>query len=312
MSAGDVSLTPGASSYFSAPETRLDPNLFGPNERMRASVRTQITTTLYSFWRGRLSSPESWSALYLAGSGASYQWSADRSDGDGRPGDLDVLIAVDWVRFYMHQTDPWTRSSPEEWAEAINADLHAELWPRTANTVIGGHFYELTYYVNAATGPIQAILPYAAYDITSDTWTVRPDRHPVHPQNRADYAAVHDDYIAAQDLIARYDAAHEKVLAVHRRTPAHDANLLNAQTELSVVVRDAKALLDDIHGARNTAFSEHGEGYASNENFRWQFAKQNGVINALQVMTALGSLPPAISGLVDTDVLIKRAMRGRE
>lgn len=311
MSAGDLSLTPGASAYFQEPEAQLDPNLFGANDRMRAAVRSLITSTLYSFWRGKLSSPESWSTLYLAGSGASYQWSADRSESDGEPGDLDVLIAVDWPQFYAHQDDLFTRTSPEGWAEAINDILHVQLWPRTAETRIGSTTYELTYYLNPATGPIQVIHPYAAYNITEDKWAVRPDRHPVHPQSPADYAAVEDDRAAALDLVNRYDAAHEKVLAVHRRAPVSDAHLLNAQTELNIVVRDAKALFAEIHSARDDAFSERGEGYADNANFRWQSAKQNGVISALRIMTQLAALPPAISALIDTDVLVRRVMRGQ-
>jgi hypothetical protein len=312
MTSGDVSLTPGSSSYFSTPETYLDPNLFGANERLRAAVRSGIITTLYSFWRGKLSAPESWSTLYLAGSGASYQWAADRSEGDGKPGDLDVLVAIEWPKFYMHQPDPWIRESPEEWAADINAALHAQLWPRTAATHIGTGVYELTYYVNPATGPIQAIHPYAAYNITEDKWTVRPDRHPIHPQSPADYAAVQDDYAAVEALIDRYRTAHDQMLDVHRRSPVSEANALNHQTELNIVVRDAKALLNEIHGARNAAFSEYGEGYASNENFRWQSAKQNGVINALQIMAAVAALPPAVSALIDTDVLIHRALRGEQ
>lgn len=307
MSAGDVSLTPGASSYFSPPAAHLDPSLFGPNEHMRSSVRSLITTTLYSYWRGRLSSPESWSTLYLAGSGASYQWSADRSEGEGRPGDLDVLIAVDWVKFYMHQTDPWTRSSPEEWAEAINANLHAELWPRTANTRIGGMVYELTYYVNPATGPIGAILPYAAYNITEDKWAVHPDPHPDHPQ---DLAAPDADAEATRILLDRYDTAHQHLLAAYRGRP-DTPSILNAQTEMQIVARDARAMFDEIHSARNEAFSEVGDGYASNENYRWQRAKASGVINALQMMSTLGVLPAAIGVQADTDLLIHRALRDR-
>jgi hypothetical protein len=217
MTPDDVTLAPGASSYFSAPAAHLDPNLFGANERLRSSVRTLILSTLYSFWRGKLSEPQGWATLYLAGSGASYQWSADRSDGEGKPGDLDVLIAVEWEKFYLHQPDPWIRESPEQWAADINANLHAELWPRTANTRIGSSVYEMTYYVNPLTGPIQAIHPYAAYNITEDKWAVRPDPHPVHPQTKADYAAVVADRDATELLVRRYNLAHDQMLAVHRR-----------------------------------------------------------------------------------------------
>lgn len=304
---GDLSLTPGASSYFSAPASHLDPNLFGPNEHMRSSVRSLITTTLYSYWRGKLSSPESWSTLYLAGSGASYQWDADRSESAGEPGDLDVLVAVEWEKFYLHQPDPWTRESPEAWAADINADLHAQLWPRTANTRIGATVYELTYYVNPATGPIQAIHPYAAYNITEDRWAVRPDPHPAHPQ---DMSAPDPDAEATRILLDRYDTAHQHLLAAYRVRP-DTPSILNAQTELQIVARDARAMFDEIHGARNEAFSEVGEGYASNENYRWQRAKQSGVINALQMMSTLGVLPAAIGAQADTDLLIHRTLRDR-
>lgn len=288
-------LPPGASSYFSKPALGLDPNLFGPNERVRTSVHALILNTLFGYWRTApvaVAAPDAWAQLYLAGSGASYQWNADRSAG-GEPGDLDVLIAVDWELYYAHQTNDAVHFAPPEVvADALNEDLHTHLWPRTAHTRIGDTVYELTYYINPMTGPIQAIHPYAAYNLTLNRWAVHPDPHPVHPQVAADYEAVEDDRQAVAALARDYDRAFDAVVAAYNSAVGAPV-IVNAEASFAVLVGRASALLEEIHGARNDAFSEHGEGYADNANFRWQAAKANGTIAALRRMAGRGPNPTA-------------------
>lgn len=303
-----LAVTPGASGYFSEPSSRLDPNIFTVHDRVYTAVRARIVSTLYSYWRSKaLRAPEAWSALYIAGSGASYQWSADRSSGDGKPGDLDILIAVDWERFYLHCDSSMLHTPPDQLTDMLDEDLRANLWPRTAETRFGDAVYEMTFYINRDTGPIEAIHPYAAYDLSQDRWAVRPDPHPVHPQSSEDFFATVSDVQRTQLLVSRYNVAHAKFLDAYRRAANVGApQMVDAEAELRQIASAAGALFKDIHAARNDAFSEHGEGYASNENFRWQRAKAAGIIEPLKAMAEFSALPPAINALVDPAGLLTR------
>jgi hypothetical protein len=46
----------------------------------------------------------------------------------------------------------------------------------------------------------------------------------------------------------------------------------------------ALSLFEEIHSGRREAFGEQGHGYGDWHNFRWQHAKQSGVVQALNVI----------------------------
>ena len=70
-----------ATSYFSAPETELDPKLFS-EKTLKGWVRNGILQLLFGFLNEKYRNPNLWAHVWIAGSGVSYQWSAARQPGD--------------------------------------------------------------------------------------------------------------------------------------------------------------------------------------------------------------------------------------
>lgn len=298
---------PGASSFFSAPEDHLDPNLFDTYEIAHPLVRQKLTYTLYHYWYGKLNRAKVWSTVWIAGSAASYQWSADRGNGD-----LDVLIGVDWTLFF--ECNPALgHLSAQAAADVINADLHAHLWPKTAETNIGDRTYEVTYYVNALGSDIRTIHAYAAYDLSNSTWTIRPPELPHDPAtlyDAPDWEAAHADANAAHQLRDEFNTALTEVQASHPGTPGW----VNATGQLVTVIHRAETLFDDIHTGRRAAFAATGQGYKDPANFRWQAAKYTGAIDMLTAIKAYDYTDyrdPLINAYAEraADMIARRSIR---
>lgn len=264
----------GASGYFSTPSDHLDPNLF-EGTTLHPWVREHLLNRLYDYWGGRLLNATLWSHVWLAGSGISYQWAADRGNGD-----LDVLIGIDWPVFF-NSNDYYAGLSQEEAAENLNSSLKENLWPQTANTRFGERTYEVTYYVNHNSRDIRNINPYAAYDLTDDTWTVAPPELPEDPRTLypEDYTkAAKRDLQDAVKLKNAYD-----VLRYHLRMHTRgSAQWVNNAAELNLNLARAAALYDEIHLGRRAAFQPGGLGYSDFHNFRWQAAKESGAAQILR------------------------------
>lgn len=278
--AGPVGVHDGQSGYFSRPSNALDPRLFD-GDHIRANVKDWITDTLYAYWTQKYDVPSLWSTVWIAGSGISYQWNADRGNGD-----LDVLIGIDWPAFFYHNEDMRGLSSAEA-ADQINQELHADLWPTTAEKVFSaGGFsgtFEVTFYVNATGSDIRDINPYAAYNLSNDTWTVKPpalpeDPRTLYPKEWWDY--VEDERRLADALIQRYNHVQG---SVRTSTPGGAAWASNGRN-LQVVADQIATLYDDIHLGRRAAFGEQGEGYGDFHNFRWQAHKKFGTAEALHTV----------------------------
>jgi hypothetical protein len=54
-----------------------------------------------------------------------------------------------------------------------------------------------------------------------------------------------------------------------------------------VVGQQAQILWEDIHGGRHQAFQPGGHGYGDFHNFRWQRAKETGVVNSLRAIVGV-------------------------
>jgi hypothetical protein len=279
--AGD--LPNGASSYFSAPSHGLDPHLFEA-EHLMLDVRSWVLSCIWDFLTREvhLTKPHEWLNVWLAGSGVTYQWEAARGNGD-----LDVLIGIDMKKF--RTSNPELAYVPEDSvAQWLNTELREELWPKTAHQDINGQIYEVTFYWNPGVGnDISVIHPYAAYDVLEDKWKVRPPTLPNDPSSLypTDWqGAANDDLQRAQSIYTGYNQ--------NGNSPRYAAL--------------AKDLFESIHGGRKAAFADGGKGYGDFANYRWQSAKQHGVIAALSDIVRTSEaggqqLDPA-------DIILTRAM----
>ncbi|WP_030661119.1 hypothetical protein [Streptomyces rimosus] len=302
----------GGSGYFSEPSDTLDPNLFD-GTHIRADVRDWILRTLSDFF---MVTPgfNQWAEVWLAGSGITYQWAADRGNGD-----LDVLIGVDFPQF-AHYNDQYAGLTSEEVAKLVNESLRSALWPTTATVQIGTGTYEVTFYWNSAHGvkDIKAINPYAAYSLTRDEWTIEPPKLPTDPRSSYpdEYAeAATRDEQQAKRLLDRYRNLSSSLSALAKGSPGW----MNAAAELRQVIAEATTLYDGIHLGRRQAFSPQGSGYADFNNYRWQAAKERGTAQTLRQLKEVGvtaqqSTDVALYGQVIDDAqtaLLKAALWGR-
>lgn len=274
----------GGSGYFAARAPGLDPALFA-GDQLRSEVRFGILGKLYGFWATRYNHPREWSTAWIAGSGITTAWNADREAGDA-PGDLDVLIGVDYASFFRHNTA--YQGNPEDaLAHHFNQQLHDELWPLTERTSFNGSTYELTFYVNPGGTDIRDINPYAAYDVSHDRWTVHPVEVP--RGFSEDYFSgdaqelTRRDALRAQGILTRFNHLQQQLAQSTPGTPQH----VNLAAALHTVVRDGAAHFDDVHDGRRAAFRPDGKGYFDVANYRWQAGKGNGSVNVMRQLKQL-------------------------
>lgn len=266
---------PGQSSYFSTPEDHLDPDLFD-GTHLKPSVRKTLLDPLENYWAAHYANPSQWHTAYLAGSGITYQWSASRGNGD-----LDVLIVVDFPRFFWDNPG-YSGLSDDEMATELTSHLRQDVWPATDNTPIGSKVYEVTYFVNPAPD-LQSIKAYASYDITHDHWDIDPADEPAqHPPEYA--AAAQRDVEAAQKILDDYQHHADAIKAHATGSPTW----VTHAAELRRITAQAARMYDDIHLGRRSAFNPTGEGYADWHNYRWQAGKNAGIINPLRELKNVG------------------------
>lgn len=279
----DPSTEGGESGYLSSPSERLDPRLFDRYDTLRQSVAFGIIKRLLDFFDDDLGlhAARDWSRIWLSGSGITYQWDADRGNGD-----LDVMVGIDRVKF--NKANPGHElMGDEDLAGWLDGAMKTVLWPKTAHTEFNGKAYELTYFYNPGTGTdINHIHPYAAYDVWKGTWVVRPPKLPkdpasLYPQHW--YGRAHQDSLRAQSLVRNYHKHINDLRAASPGTPGH----INAGAALNLVTSQARAMLDDIHHGRAAAFTNAGKGYGDEHNFRWQMAKASGTIKGLSEISGI-------------------------
>lgn len=287
----------GATSYFSAPESELDPKLFD-GLHLKGWVRNGILHLLFDFLNQRYRHANLWCQVWIAGSGVSYQWSAARE-----PGDLDVLIGVNYIQFRKAHPE-YAGLGDVEISRMLNEDFRNYLQPDTANW----NGYEVTFYVNPGATDIRSINPYAAYDLTHDEWTVHPAQTTA-PHNLVWDETAKRDLSFATEIVTRYT----KALTDLEAAP-NDPARRNAEARLQAAMMQGSALYDDIHSSRKFAFRPEGHGYSDFYNYRWQAGKKYGTVPALRKMSEYWSAYKAQQAeatygieLPDTQTLIRRA-----
>lgn len=286
-----------ATSYFSKPEETLDPKLFDGNH-LKGWVRNGVLQLLFDFLREEYRHPDLWAHVWIAGSAVSYQWSAARE-----PGDLDVLIGVDYLQFRKANPE-YLGLSDLEISKMLNEDFRNNLQPDTENW----NGFEVTFYVNPGATDIRSINPYAAYDLTHDEWTVTPTQISA-PNEKVWDVSAQRDLSMASDIVMRYSQAQSELTSAQ-----NDAARRNAEAKLQASLVQGTALYKEIHEGRKLAFREGGEGYTDFYNYRWQAGKKYGTVPALRKMSEYWDAynkqqAEATYGveLPDTQTLIRRA-----
>ncbi len=277
-----VSPTQGESGYFSSPDSSFDPHLFS-GDAMRPEIKRWILSTLYGYWETKYTSPRSWSTVWVAGSGVSYQW-------QGLPGngDIDVLIGVDYDEFFA-ANPKFVGMSAADLSDIFNSEMHADLWPRTEGIEFNDpsqgsrgmkKAYDVTFYVNPNSTDIRDINPYAAYNVTAGEWTVRPPQGRDFEHPGVFYKHAEAEAQQARSLLATHNGLASRMSQVQPGTPGWH----NLMSQAQVVVSQAATLYDSIHLGRKQAFAPGGSGYGDYYNFRWQYHKQQGTAQALNAV----------------------------
>lgn len=298
-----VQISGSATSYFSSPSEVLDPALFdGTYLRpwVRNSILNLVTEHLSKFYE----SPKKWATVWLAGSGVSYQWQAQRD-----PADLDCLVGVDYVTFRGDNPE-YRGLSDTDISHIMNDEFQEHLMPVTSSW----NGFELTFYVNPGATDISSINPYAAYDLTHDKWTVEPDPRAAAPYTRAWQQKADTDLQNTHSLIQHYSQALTDI-----QNASNPAHRVNAEAHLHHVLSAASSMYDEIHGNRRIAFSLAGAGYADFNNWRWQAGKQSGAVPALRTLrdysrsiTSSNEVHTYGMELPSVDVLVRRAAIHRQ
>lgn len=291
----------GASGYFSTPSDTLDPNLFS-GDKLRHEVTQVIVGSLQSWLNANgYRVPLHALHLWLTGSGISYQWAADRGNGD-----LDVMMSID-IPAFIHANQQFSGWGEEDIAAQLTEQLREDFWPRMAHTQFGDRTYEVTVFFNPGTGSdVRNIHPYAAIDLMTGEWVVRPPQLPEDPGTlypREWFQAADRDTYATQALMGTYGDA-----AADLASP-NPARRANAEAAVRRVAAQARALYDDIHLGRHGAFTAQGTGYGDFRNFRWQRTKQSGAAQALRQLADLGKTPDG--QILPADRAARQAARWR-
>lgn len=276
----------GSSGYFSAPAATLDPALFDGDRITHEALNALLgPVTRWLSQRYVVAWAQVHPHFWLAGSGVTYQWNADRGNGD-----LDVMVGFDPAAF-IGANPQFASWGVADLVSQLNAEMKATLWPATAATVISGKVFEVTYFWNiGVTGSpdsIKNIHPYAAYDLSQNCWTVRPPQLPENPAllYPASWGDTSDgDAQAAKTLWNQYQAAIGGLNAYPEGSiPWHDAG-----RNLNHVTQQSRSLFDSIHYGRHAAFTDQGTGYGDYANYRWQRAKQSGAVGVLRAIAEIG------------------------
>lgn len=269
-------LQESSTSYFSTPDEGLDPSLFD-GTHLRPAVRAWILSTVMGWLSDNYMHPDLWARVWIAGSGASYQWSAARE-----PGDLDLMLGIDYTGF-RHANPDFVYSSDTEIASEMNEHLYQDLYPQVDGISFGGASFEVTVYVNHGVSNhpdgITFINPYAAYDVTGDEWTVTPNPHPTHHVHPSWNVTVEADRSRAQRIVDAYNASLTTI-----RGATNPAHRTNGERSLQLALDAASGLYEEIHEGRKAAFGPAGSGYGDFHNYRWQSGKATGAIQAMKAL----------------------------
>src|SRR5882757_8722284 len=234
----------------------LDHRLFDENGKLRPDVRGYIVSMLTAFWMLRYRNGRKWAKVYFAGSEAS-EWTSDSLEGNN---DFDVLIGVDYDAFRTEhgQISSRAKLTDQQITDRMNEEFRSGMNPLTKAIMIDVDGtptgpWDNTWYVNPDSYDIRKIKPYAAYDVTGDTWVVKPPHLP--HWSLSDFP---------KPVVRTLRAADDYTRAV-LKLPEPERTQQGA------------ALFEAWHEDRSRAFSERGEGWYDVANLREKWLDQHGL-----------------------------------
>src|SRR5882757_1425337 len=234
----------------------LDHRLFDENGKLRPDVRGYIVSMLTAFWMLRYRNGRKWAKVYFAGSEAS-EWTSDSLEGNN---DFDVLIGVDYDAFRTEhgQISSRAKLTDQQITDRMNEEFRSGMNPLTKAIMIDVDGtptgpWDNTWYVNPDSYDILKIKPYAAYDVTGDTWVVKPPHLP--HWSLSDFP---------KPVVRTLRAADDYTRAV-LKLPEPERTQQGA------------ALFEAWHEDRSRAFSERGEGWYDVANLREKWLDQHGL-----------------------------------
>lgn len=222
--------------YWAPNSAQTDQRLFD-GDRLRPEVRKDVLDRLGAFFDAHgYKGWREWTKVYFAGSQAAKWLDAD---GKGN-GDFDILIGINWPLFRDGHPEFEGKSDLQ-----VTTAMTDGLW-KTAN--VNGYYFTLadgrrvgpfdrTFFANPVAWDIKALHPYAAYDVTDDTWAVRPLKVPKDwsaeklPESYWDYAEAMAHAVKAIGTLPSEEKA-----------------------------RMARNLWEEIHTHRSDAFTGNGKG----------------------------------------------------
>lgn len=234
----------------------LDHRLFDETGKLRSDVRGYIVSMLTAFWMLRYRNWRKWAKVYFAGSEAS-EWTSDSLEGNN---DFDVLIGVDYDAFRTEHGPISSRATltDQQITDRMNDEFRSGMNPLTKAIMVDVDGtptgpWDNTWYVNPDSYDIRKIKPYAAYDVTGDTWVVKPPHLP--HWSLSDFP---------KPVVRTLRAADDYTRAV-LKLPEPERTQQGA------------ALFEAWHSDRSRAFSERGEGWYDVANLREKWLDQHGL-----------------------------------
>jgi hypothetical protein len=249
------------SGRYVAPTERL----FGPTygldtrlwdgEQLKLAVRSSVVRQFTEFCErhGYAGWPH-WAKIVFFGSEAS-EWTAPDLHGNS---DFDLSIGIHYFSYRLHNhADVW--ASDADIAARFTREMHAELNdPQHVFPGVEGT-YDQTWFANLQGWDIAEIRPYAAYDVVTDQWLVKPPHLP-------DWSlkSFPEGPGIAEEVKGMVEAA-EGILAMPE--PYRTQN--------------GAAFWEFVHANRSDAFGPNGEGWWDPRNVIEKALDQKGLMQKL-------------------------------
>lgn len=270
-------------NFLERPHDRLYPCVWGEDERMRPEARDLLSRAVLDLLEAEWPHAREFVRFAVIGSGASYNWD--------ETGDLDFQV---WVS----DAD----ALPQVRRLIVANLLHLTCADFGLATADSPGAMGVQFYAKPGRGTPEENLagqPYACYDVDRDTWVVKPI--PLTPElygNLFLLAEPRAQEVAneAEDLLADYDRArrdHEYWSALSLQAPGFETRLAQAASNLASTHSAVKAMLKQLMGARQEAYTETGRGIYDERDAVWKLLEVWGITDRLK---HIGQGTPGVAG----------------